>query len=580
MIPNDSFPIKNHKADLCVVGGGPAGLVAAVAAARRGAKVVLMQDRPMVGGNSSSEIRMHVCGAHGKNNRETGIIEEIHLENMARNPAGNWTVWDSVQYEKVRFQDNLTVLLNCSCCDATMDGSRLVSVQGWQTTSQTWHIVEAKNFADCSGDSVLAPLTGAVVRVGRESSKEFNEDIQPEEADRKTMGMSCLIQARETDSAKEFKPPWWAYKYATCDDLPKRGHGVGSTNWWWMELGGEQDSIHDTEIIRDELLKVAYGVWDHVKNHCKQDAANWELDWIGCLPGKRESRRYEGDHIINQNDVRAEGRFDDLVAYGGWSMDDHHPGGMNWPGKPTIFHKAPSPFGIPYRSLYSRNIENLFVAGRNLSATHAALSSSRVMATCAILGQAVGTAAAIAARDSLSPRGVYEQRLAKLQQNLMDDDAYLPWNTREIATLTREAKLTASEGNPEPLRNGVDRPTDATDNAWTVTPGAWAELRFDAPRRVEEARFIFDSNLDRKKKNNPRNYPLDPQFTPTPETLVKDFRIEAQDAAGAWRVIDRVSDSHQRLVRRELKTEAVAIRFVPEATWGAETARVFAWEVK
>ena len=178
------------------------------------------------------------------------------------------------------------------------------------------------------------------------------------------MGMSCLIQARETDRPQVFTPPSWAYVYETCEDLPHRGHDLLKTNFWWIELGGEQDTIHDTEAIRDELLKVAFGVWDHMKNRGDHGAENWVLEWVGFIPGKRESRRYVGDYILNQNDVRAEGRFEDLVAYGGWTMDDHHPGGMNWEGEPTMFHPAPSPFGIPYRCLYSRNIVNLFFAAR------------------------------------------------------------------------------------------------------------------------------------------------------------------------------------------------------------------------
>jgi hypothetical protein len=425
-----------HKTDLCVVGGGLAGMSAAISAARRGAKVVLMQDRPVLGGNASSEVRMWIsgAGAHGENNLETGIVEEIELENLYRNPNTSYSIWDSILYEKVKYQDNITLLLNCSCNSATMDGNRIKSVRGWQLTTETWHTVEAKLFADCSGDSILAPLTGAEYRVGREASSEFNESIQPKQADKKTMGMSCLIQARETDRPQTYIPPKWAYKYPTEEDLPHRGHDIKSwsSNFWWIELGGEQDSIHDTEEIRDELLKVAFGVWDHIKNYGDHGAENWVLDWVGFLPGKRESRRYVGDYIMNQNDVEAEGRFDDLVAYGGWSMDDHHPGGMNYPGVPTIFHPAPCPFGIPYRSLYSKNIDNLYFAGRNISVTHAALSATRVMATCATLGQAVGTAAAIAVRDDLSPRGVYENRIKELQQMLMDDDCYLPWHKREI----------------------------------------------------------------------------------------------------------------------------------------------------
>ncbi|NLC44232.1 MAG: FAD-dependent oxidoreductase, partial [Clostridiales bacterium] len=254
-----------HKTDLCVVGGGLAGMSVAISAARRGTKVILMQDRPVLGGNASSEVRMWISGsgAYGENNLETGIVEEIELENLYRNPNTSYSIWDSVLYEKVKYQDNITLLLNCSCNDAEMDGNRIKSIRGWQLTTETWHTVEAKLFADCSGDSILAPLTGAEYRVGREASSEFNESIEPEQADKKTMGMSCLIQARETDSPQTYIPPKWAYKYPTEEDLPHRGHDINSwsSNFWWIELGGEQDSIHDTEEIRDELLKVAFGVW-------------------------------------------------------------------------------------------------------------------------------------------------------------------------------------------------------------------------------------------------------------------------------------------------------------------------------
>ncbi|NLB41444.1 MAG: FAD-dependent oxidoreductase, partial [Clostridiales bacterium] len=287
-------------------------------------------------------------------------------------------------------------------------------------------------------------------------------------------------------------------------------------------LGGEQDSIHDTEEIRDELLKVAFGVWDHIKNYGDHDAENWVLDWVGFLPGKRESRRYVGDHIMNQNDVEAEGRFDDLVAYGGWSMDDHHPGGMNYPGIPTIFHPSPCPFGIPYRSLYSKNIDNLYFAGRNISVTHAALSATRVMATCATLGQAVGTAAAIAVRDNLSPRGVYENSIKELQQMLMDDDSYLPWNKREVPEISRNAELTASEGNPEPIRNGLDRPIGSEDNGWTGSlQDSWIEYKFDKQSNINSMRFVFDSNLNRKIKNMHCSFPLDSKNHAVPESMIK-----------------------------------------------------------
>ena len=201
----------NHKADFCVVGGGLSGMAAAVVAARHGTKTVLIQDRPVLGGNASSECRMWISGAKD-DVHETGYVEELKLENNYRNPQLSWSIWDSITYESVRFQPNLEVILNCSVNDLTMDGMRITSVKGWQLTTQTWHIVEAELFADCSGDSILAPLSGADFRIGREARNEFGEDFGPEEDDLKTMGMSCLIQARETDSPKKFIPPTWANK--------------------------------------------------------------------------------------------------------------------------------------------------------------------------------------------------------------------------------------------------------------------------------------------------------------------------------------------------------------------------------
>jgi len=584
---NNPFRKDVHKADFCVVGGGLAGMCAAVAAARHGARVALMHDRPVLGGNASSEVRMWVCGARGANNAETGLIEEILLDNLYRNPTQNFSIWDSILYEKVRFEPNITLLLNCSCLDAAMKGGRVQSVTGWQTTTQTWHTVEAALFADCSGDSVLAPLTGADFRIGREARKEFGEDIEPEEADRRTMGMSCLIQARETDRPQPFIPPAWANRYLTEDALPHRNHDVPESNFWWIELGGDQDSIHDTETIRDELLKVAFGVWDHIKNHGDHGADNWALDWVGFLPGKRESRRYLGDHILTQNDVRAEGRFDDIVAYGGWPMDDHHPGGMKWSGVPTIFHPAPSPFGVPYRCLYSRNVSNLFFAGRNISVTHAALSSTRVMATCAALGQAVGAAAALPVRHGLTPRQVAQTRVAELQQTLMDDDCYLPWRQRDVSDLTRRARLTASSGDPEPLRNGVDRPVGQKDNGWSDILGqAWLQYEFDKATDIRGQRLVFDSDLNRNgpvgacRRNIPCAYPLNAPPKQVPPSLVRAFLIEARDPRGAWRVVAEVKENHQRLVRLSTPVCATAVRFTPRATWGAERAHLFAWDVE
>ena len=217
---NKNLKKVTHNADLCIVGGGMSGMCAAIAAARHGLKAVLMHDRPMFGGNASSEIRMWICGANGEDKRETGIIEEIILENIYRNPYRTWPIWDTVLFEKIKSEPNITSILNCSCNDAEMDGDKIVSISGWQTTTQLWHIVTADYFADCSGDSILAPLTGAEFRVGREARSEFDESIAPEKSDRKTMGMSCLMQGREMPQKRGFIPSPWAHKF-TKEQLEK-----------------------------------------------------------------------------------------------------------------------------------------------------------------------------------------------------------------------------------------------------------------------------------------------------------------------------------------------------------------------
>jgi len=573
---------ESHELDFCVVGGGMAGLIAAVAAARHGARVALVQDRPVLGGNASGEVRMHICGALGENVRETGILEELLLENTYRNPQPNYSIWDSVTYGLARYQEGLMLFLNCTVKECEMAGDRIVSVTGWQMTTETWHTISAAVFADCSGDGILAPLTGAAFRIGREGRDEFGESIAPQQADSKTMGLSCLFQAREHETPQPFIAPDWAHKFTKPEDLRGRNCNVRMTNFWWMEVGGDADSIHDTESLRDELLRIAFGVWDYVKNHAPdRDAmANWALEWQGFLPGKRESRRYLGDHIMTQNDVEAEGRFDDLVAYGGWPMDDHFPAGFHHPEAGTVFHPAPSPYGIPLGSLTSRNIVNLFCAGRCHSATHAAMSSTRVMGTTSLMGQAVGTAAAVAVRDGLTPREVREQRIADVQQALMDDDCWLPWHTRDVPELSGKATLTAEAGDAEQLRTGVDRPVDGNDNGWCGQPGSAVTYAFESDAKVREARIVFDSDLNREAKNMPWRHSLDEPTWAVPETMTRAFRIEAQQEDDTWRTVARESNNYQRLVRVPLNVQTAAIRLVLKATWGSERVRVFAFDVR
>lgn len=567
-------------------------MCAAVAAARQGAKVALIHDRPVLGGNASSEVRMWICGAQGldcsPNNDllETGIIEEIRLKNMYRNPGGNWSIWDSVVYETARQEPNIELMVNCTCLDADVGEGIIRSVKAWQMTTETWFTVSARIFIDCSGDSILIPLTGAEHRIGRESSAEFGEEIPPAVSDKKTMGMSCLLQTRETGSPQPFIAPDWAHVYKTNDELNNRPHDLRSHNFWWLELGGDRDSIHDAEEVKDELLKSAFGIWDHIKNQGDHGADNWQLEWLGFLPGKRESRRYIGDYIMTQNDILAGGRFDDLVAYGGWPMDDHHPAGLKHKGDPTQFHYAPAPYGISYRCLYSRTIQNLMCAGRNISVTHAALSSTRVMATCSVIGQAAGTAAAIAVRHSLTPREVGQQRIRELQQQLMEDDCYLPWKARQVSGLLQGASIHSSGGeDAEPLRNGIGRVVDGTPNSWRTAVGGQVTYRWDRLQTVRSFRLVLDSNLNRGTfgkslaTNMPCRYTLDMEGQRPPASLVRGFHIDALDREGCWQMVYRAEENSQRLVRGGLNVQATAVRLTVDATWGAESAAVFEWDV-
>lgn len=568
----------NLKTDFCVVGGGMAGICAAIAAARKGIQVVLIQDRPVLGGNASSEIRMHICGANGKDTRETGIIEELLLENYYRNPSANYSIWDSILYEKVKFQDNLTLLLNCTCNDIVMEGNVIKKIKAWQLTTETWYEIDAKLFADCSGDGILAPLSGAEYRIGREARDEFDESIEPINSDRRTMGMSCLLQARETDTYQRFIKPEWANTYKTDEEL-RRSHDLLSCNYWWIELGGEQDSIHDTEDIRDELLKIAFGVWDHIKNQGDHGADNWRLEWIGFLPGKRESRRYIGRHILTQNDIEAEGKFDDIIGHGGWSMDDHFIEGFNYPKEGTIFHPAPSPYGIPYRCLYSNNIENLYFAGRNISATHAAMSSTRVMATCAVMGQGVGTAAAIAAKNNMTPNDVYECKIKDLQRELLQDDVYLPWKKNTYSDITTGSKIVSKQGDTDNLRNGIERCLEGKENCWIADLNTSLIYEFNDTKHINGFKIVFDSDLNRWCKNMPYVYPIKTKYLQVPSTIVKDLKVEFMNELGKWEELIYLENNHQRIVKLDVCVESRALRFTPHNTWGASEARIFAIDI-
>lgn len=446
--------------DLTIVGGGLAGVCAAVAAARLGASVALINNRPVLGGNSSSEIRVPVHGAAAhvaqKYARESGIMGELWLENQWRNSQGNPYYWDQVVLDAVRAEPNIALFLNADVREVELEESplpdgrtRLASVTGWQMGSERDLRFESPLFIDSSGDGLVGHLAGAEYRTGRESRDEFGEEWAPENPDDNLLGSTLLFYVKDTGRPEPFVPP------RITKDL--RDTGILSKDWdppihpttsgceyWWIEWGGQLDIVDENEPIRDELWGVVFGIWDHIKNSGRFDADTLTLEWVGCIPGKREYRRFVGDHMLIQSDIVEQRVFDDVVGFGGWSIDLHPADGMYAKEAPCK-HLFPSGlYHLPFRSLYSRNVANLLMAGRDISASHVAFGSTRVMATCAVTGEAAGTGAVLALALGIDPRGVAHSHATELRRLLLRQDAsLLGVASDDPDDLIREAQMSA-----------------------------------------------------------------------------------------------------------------------------------------
>ncbi len=579
------FGLKQQEiqADLCVIGGGMAGLSVAITSARLGVKTVLIQERPVLGGNASGEIRMWICGATDYEYREGGILEEIALENYYRNPTKNFSVWDSVLYGKAINQENLTVLMNCTCFDAKREKDTIKSVLAYQMTTQKLVTVQAKYFADCSGDSILAPLVGAEFMYGRESKDEYGETMMKThvEEDEKTMGNSCLIQARKTDKKIEFHAPEWAEKVGV-EKLKERGVNLydPSENFWYIEIGGLGNVIDDAENLNRRLISLCLGVWDTVKNSGEFDADNFELDFIGFLGAKRESRRMKGDYVLNANDIVTQRKFHDEVAYGGWALDDHYPEGFD--GKKGNNTTVVKPYGIPFRSLYSKNIENLFFAGRNISMTHLAMSSARVMGTCTTLGTAVGVGAFVANKYGITPRQAQEKYIQEIQQTILKMDGFLPNVTKNV--------LQNGATYSEPvLNNGKDRNIGNEENRAFLQNGKSTKVNFSSPVSVNRIRIVFDSDLKRetfKEMDEVERQHIMRCITlpssPTmflPKTLAKDFSVKIKYNNETEKVLN-FTDNYRRNVIIDVNSEIETMELTVSSNWGnTDETGVFTFEI-
>ncbi|MCE5237493.1 FAD-dependent oxidoreductase [bacterium] len=573
-------------ADVAVVGGGLAGVCAAIAAARHGAQTILVQDRPVLGGNTSSEIQVHATGADCSGGRpharEGGILEEMRLTEAVRNPQRCGQVWDLVLWEWVTREPKLTLLLNTICTGATVGDGVIKSITAERQSTEDVFEIAARVYIDCSGDGRLAAEAGAGFMMGREGQQEFGEP-DAEGPDGKTMGCSLMFVARDMGVPVPFTAPPWAIPFSD-ETLPHRGHMELSHGHWWIEYGGELDVVKDYEAIRDHLLACLMGLWDHVKNGGRHGAENWALTWFSFVPGKRESRRIIGEHILTEVDLLELRQFPDAVAHGGWSIDTHPPAGIHSPEPPCKFVGTPDVYGIPLRSLISRDRGNLMMAGRCHSATHMAMASTRVAATGAAMGQAAGTAAALAARHGCLPLAVAEQHIGELQQTLLRDDHFIPNVVNEDpADLARQATITASsaapDGAPEKVADGVTRLRDGDIHQWVSAEGQplpqWLQLEWSAPVTVGELQFVFDSGFAR-----PLTLTQSDGFNsrivrgPQPET-VRDYVIEARQG-GQWVEIARAYDNFQRKVVHQFEAREVeAVRLVVSRTQGDPQARVY-----
>lgn len=404
-------PENKGNYDLVVIGAGMSGLCAAIAAARLGLKVALVQDRYILGGNNSSEVRV---GLGGQINMPPYpslgyILNEIGPDRIG-NARGahhyqDWKKWDVIAAEP-----NISLFAGYTVVNAEMKDGKIVAVTAVEATNQNLIRLSGNLFSDCTGDANLAVMAGAATMMGREARSEFGETLAPEKADDFTMGVSVEWYCEDWNTPCSFPDSVdWGLKLDEDTVEP-----VHRANWYW-EVGMRDDQIADAEKIRDYGMYVAYSTFSYCKNRLakKEDWECTHLTWVSHVSGKRESRRIVGDLILREQDLTRPIPYEDGTCTTTWRIDQHYPMEKNsadYPGEEWMSYgklMPIDPYAIPYRCLYSRDVPNLFMAGRDISVTHVALGSVRVMRTCAMMGEVVGMAAAVCCRRGSMPRDVY-----------------------------------------------------------------------------------------------------------------------------------------------------------------------------
>ncbi|VGO17470.1 hypothetical protein PDESU_06066 [Pontiella desulfatans] len=576
--------------EVIVVGAGVAGINAAIASARTGAKTALIQDRPMIGGNNSLELGVVVSGPAQHNHphsREGGLNEEIGRE-RAYHYHGKWSRGaESV----VANEPNLAVFLNTHVNEVEMEGNRIAAVKAFDMVDGRRTRYAAKQFIDCTGDGWLGYYAGAEYRIGREARDEFDESHAPEKADNITMS-GCLMtghtlsyNTKKMDSPQPFNGPEWLWdltpntEYLEARNMYEGSHTYGR---WWHENRGEVDDLWDPENARDQLIILNLSYFNWIKNHSslKDDAANYALTIIPIGNAKRETRRLMGDHVLSQNEVLSAKPFADRVAAGGWSLDIHNPEGIFSKDGPFDFNTHSPMNHIPFRILYSKNIENLLFAGRNVSTTHVALGTVRVQGTTGVMGQAAGTAAAMCVDRGVDPRGLYQKHIGELQQQLLKDDQYIiGMKNEDAADLALKATLTASSAEPkcgpENVISGVTRIVDEQMNLWKSDPSAampqWIELDLAEMQTLNAVYLTFDTDFS-DKRHASWEHKDDERFVPE---CVRDYRVQVWSGSG-WKTVADVSDNYQRRrIHRFDPVKTSKLRVVVDQTNGDPSARIF-----
>lgn len=451
------------KTDLLVAGGGISGMCAAVAAARLGLSVVLVNDRSVLGGNASSEIAVEISGAsHGGMNasvyaKETGIVEEIRLRlNYYKQfeGYGKYSLLDAVFFDMVYNERNITLILNTVIDGCKTENGKITKVYAKHSVSSDEYEISASSYIDATGNGALGYEAGAEFKIGREGKDEFGEFWAPDKADDFTMGNSIYFETEDAGKPVSFKAPDFAHDISKMEfmkdiDKPENFRGLSCFGpHWAYEYGGQADILKDHDDIELELRRLIYGIWDYVKNSGKYPHAETRyLKRVFAKAGTRESRRFVGDYMLCENDIEEKRDFEDSVAIGGWPMDIHAPLGIYDSLPASNFVPVTGNYNIPFRCLYSKNIDNLMLAGRDLSATHIALGSTRVMATCGALGQAVGTAAYLIKKYKETPRGIYQNHIKELQELLIENDQSILHRTYGAERMRAEASSTLSYEN-------------------------------------------------------------------------------------------------------------------------------------